>query len=450
MRTAPAIIGLCLAALACAAVFFARAASAAPFDVGGRDWEGCVDFVQLAREKLGTALVVAERIDFRELRADDSLILIHPERRLDVDSLSSFMAAGGRVILLDDYGTGDALLRRYAIERRPTPSRPVRALRHNPDLAIAEPVGTHPLVRDVASVVTNHATALVQPRLTPLLQIPNLDGEPAVVALAGFVSDKQDEGGGAAGDPSGKPGRLIVVGDPSIFMNSMLRYPGNKRFADNLIAFSGGEDPGRHGKVYLASGAFELEGAFAGSSGLRHAARKAGDVLEDARREGLGPRAAYALAALVGLGVVVWVGSRAGRTYRAVAPYFTRSIPLAAQGGAAGHAAVTGGRRAPRALAMYELEKALEEELARLLGLDRTPAHDVLLARVEAARLLDRESLGSLRRLLLRMASIETLLIARRADALRRIRNTEVLAAARTIEDLLRKARANARAGLAA
>jgi hypothetical protein len=438
MRVPAAIGWICAAALASATLLFADTGAAAPFDVNGSDWEGCGDFVQLAREKLGAALLVVDHIDFRRLGKGDALILIHPERRLDDDSLSAFLAAGGRVTLLDDYGTGDGLLRRYAIRRLATPRRPVQALRHNPELALAEPVGTHPLVRDVTRVVTNHATALVQPELTPLLQIPNLDGEAAVIALAGSVGD---------GDTLPK-GHLVVVGDPSIVMNSMLRYPGNKQFADNLIAFAAeNDDPTKRGKIYLASGPFDQNGSFPSSSALTHAARGAEDALEGARRLGLGPRAAYALAAFVGLGVVVWVGSRAGRTYRAVAPYFTRPLPLAAQGGAAGHAAVTGGKRAPRALAMYELEKALEEDLALLLGFDRVPAHDVLLDRMQEARLLDRKTLGSLRELLSRMASIETLLIARRTEALRRIRNAEVLAAAKTIEDILGKAHGNAQGG---
>jgi hypothetical protein len=96
---------------------------------------------------------------------------------------------------------------------------------------------------------------------------------------------------------------------------------------------------------------------------------------------------------------------------------------------------------------MYELEKALEEDLALLLGLDRVPAHDVLLVRMQEARLLDRKTLGSLRELLSRMASIETLLIARRTEALRRIRNAEVLAAAKTIQDILGMAHVNAQGG---
>jgi hypothetical protein len=438
MRVVSAIVGLSAAALASAAFLFAGTGWAAPFDVAGRDWEGCSEFEQLAREKLGSALVVAQRIDFRELGPEDSLILIHPERSLDDDSLSAFMAAGGRVTLLDDYGTGDSLLRRYAIRRLPTPRRPARALRHHPEFAIAEPTREHGLVRNVTSVVTNHATTLVAPELedASVLQISQLDGKPAVVALAAIVAKK---------------GHLVVVGDPSIVMNSMLRYQGNEQFADNLIAFAAGvSEPGAHGKVYLASGAFEQKGTFAGASEVTHVARDVASALEDARRQGLAPGAAYALTALVGLGIVAWVGSRAGRTYHPVAPHFTRPVPLAAQGGAAGHAAVTGGPRTPRALAMYELEKALEEDLALLLGLDRVPAHDLLLERLEAARLLDRETLGSLRKVLLRMATIETLLIARRTDALRRIRNTEVLATAKTVADILAKAHLSARAGLTA
>ena len=88
---------------------------------------------------------------------------------------------------------------------------------------------------------------------------------------------------------------------------------------------------------------------------------------------------AYLLAVIVGLGIVMWTGSRAGRTHKAAPPRFTRPIPLAAQGGVAGHAAVIGGHGTSRLLAMLELKSALEEDLCSALGLEENPGHEELV-----------------------------------------------------------------------
>ena len=117
----------------------AQIAHAKPFDAAGADWEGCADFVQLAREELGDArVVVAAKLDMHELKREDAIVIVHPERALDAEQLSSFMRHGGRVVMLDDYGTGDGLLRHFGITRVAAPQRPAESLRGNPQFAIAE------------------------------------------------------------------------------------------------------------------------------------------------------------------------------------------------------------------------------------------------------------------------------------------------------------------------
>jgi hypothetical protein len=409
-------------------LFLARSAAASPFDPAGHDWEGYADFVELARAKLGSSLVVTQHLDFGDVHPEDSLILVHPERRLDVDSLSSFMASGGNVVLLDDFGMGEALLRRFDIRRVPLPSSPFESLRHNPQLAIADPVGTNELVQGVTRVVTNHATGLVHPSLTPLLEVRA--STPGVLALLGQTLR----------------GRLVVVGDPSALMNAMLRYPGNAQLAHNLVLFA--VRPG--GKVYLSSGAFDEVGSFASPP---HGADATGGARAAFSLNGvssLGPRASQILAAIVGLGVVVWIGSAAGRTYKAARPRLTRIIPLFTQGGAAGHAAAVGARRAPRDAAMLEIGKALEEQLTLALGLERVPLHEVLVGRLVKAGLLESASAVPLRKLLSQIAHIDTLTSAGRTEALQRVKDADVLAAARVAANVRNEVQANARAGRAA
>ncbi|MGH7327021.1 MAG: DUF4350 domain-containing protein, partial [Polyangiaceae bacterium] len=424
-------LALALLVLAAACLIAPRAFAAA-FDLLGTDWEGCADFLRAAREELGDGRIVAtDKLDYAALTPQDSVILLHPQKQLDVASLTGFMHAGGRVILLDDYGTGDALLEHFDLERVPVPEHPAQMLRHNPALAIAVPAGVHAVVADVDRVVTNHPTGLKHPNLSPVLKIQSADGTPDVlIAVAGQVTN----------------GRLLVVGDPSIVINSMLRYPGNKTFAKALVRYAGDDDTWgkRGGHVFILSGAFDQSGAYGDESNvssLHEKLRALGDAVNDLQRNGLPSAASFSIAGLVGVGIILWVWRNAARTHQPTPPRFTRAIPLAAQGGVAGHAAVLAAPKTTRALAMLELKSALEEELGLLVGVDKNAGHDALAARLAGAGLLDSSRISELKSLLLRMANIETMVLSRQAASLGKIADSEVVVTAKRIRDLLEAAR---------
>ena len=411
-----------------------------PFDLSGGDWEGFGEFTAVARQVLGARLTLPVRLDLSSLRPDDGLIFIHPERPLDAASLESFMRDGGRVVLLDDFGAGDGLLRHFDVSRVPLPTQPALALRHNPAFAIAERAELHPLTRGVDRVVLNHGTGLSRLDLSPVLVVRGR-GEPDVfAALAGTVGT----------------GRLAAVGDASVFINAMLRYPGNRTFAENVVRYAAGEDtdrePAKSGRVFVFSGSFEETGVYARAPGDPVADRLSflQGELASLRRDGMSTWAAYAFSVLIGFGVVLWTGARAGRLYRPTVPRFTRAIPLMAQGGLAGRAAVIGGDRASRVLAMLELKAALEEDLSGLIGRFPVPAANVLVEEVAARRLLDAEGAHTLRRLLLRLANVETIMLSRRQagkswDRVVHVRDRELLQTAATVKSLLSVAHANAR-----
>jgi hypothetical protein len=445
---------LLLAALAsflASSLASSRAAYASPFDLSGHDWEGAADFVAVAKAEVGAARVIPTgQLDMHGLKREDSVIVLHPERTLDVESLSRFMRAGGRVLLLDDFGTGDALLTHFGLERVAPPRHPAEALRNNPSFAIAEPASAHPVASDVVKVVTNHPTGLKHPELSPVLKIRgNGTDEPDVlVAVAGAVGQ----------------GRLLAVGDPSIVMNSMLRYPGNKAFARGLARYAADDDTwGKrsNGKIYVVAGSFDQKGVFGDDSLLgedwSERLRNLEDALASIRADGLPPSLAFWLAVCVAFGIILWVGTRAAKTHKPLQPRFTRDVPLVAQGGVAGHAAVIGAAHTSRVLAMLELKAALEEDLCALLGIDKNPGHEVLLAQASARALLDVEGLRTLKRLLLRLSSIETMVLSQRLGAhpaagipksqqpvMQPIRDREVLQVAKSIKKILRTARARA------
>lgn len=420
------VLGFALVALLALVSTFARQAFATPFDLSGADWEGCGEFVRLARAEVGTARVIpVTQIDFHELKPDDGLILLYPERSLDVDELSNFMHAGGRVVLLDDFGRGDALLRRFDIKRLPAPRNPSETLRHNPQFALAEPASAHPAVADVQRVVTNHPTGLAHSVLSPVLKI-RAEGEPDVlVALAGAVGD----------------GRLLAVGDPSIVMNAMLRYGGNKAFARGLVRYAVDADKWgkRGGRVFIASGEFVQKGSFRGEDSIfTEWLRDLKELFDQIRREGMPALLSYGAAIALGLAIVVWVGARAGRLHKPIVPRFVRKIPAVAQGGIFGHAAVIAAPTTSRVLAVLELKSALEEQLTVLLHRSKVPGHQELLAEVAAQGLLDAEGVHDLRRLLLRMSSVETMVVFQRSGGMvQPIRDNEVVSIGRSVRRIL-------------
>jgi len=407
---------------------FPGSALAGPLAPGGEDWEGLSQLVRTAQGELGPQrVIVTSSLDLGDLRRADALLLVHPERALDAEELTMFMRAGGRVVLLDDYGTGTGLLSHFGIRRVPLPQRPAAMLRGNPALAIAEPASSHEAVRDVTRVVTNHATGLEHPALSPLLVVHGEDEPDVLLAVAGAVGQ----------------GRLLVLGDSSVFMNEMLRYPGNRALLADLVRYATEDDAwGRlDGKLYVLVNDFELTGSFGVDPGLGGVAGRARrsliEAFETLQKDGMPPGAAYLAALAVGLAVVFWTGLRAGKTHRPSPPRFARPLPVVAQGGVAGHAATLAAPGTARFLAMLELKSALEEDLAARLGMERAPPHDALVAKVRAARLLDEDGSRDLKGLFETLALFETMLGGKRRTSLERPRDVEVVAVADRVRRLL-------------
>lgn len=354
-----ALLSLCVTATARAA-----------FELGDSDWEGASELLQLAREQLGAARVAPlARLDYSALTPRDGVLVLHPEATLDGEQISAFLAAGGRIAVLDDYGAGAALLARYRIHRIAAPLRPAEALRDNPNLAIAVPAvqsvagqeqNRHPVVGRVERLVTNHPTALTHPNLTPVLTIPALGEPDAALAVTGIIAGR---------------GRLFAMADPSAVMNLMLRYPGNRAFATGLVDYLVEDDTWgrRGGKLYLVANRFTQTGRFARADGLAGQVTEATDSARETLRgwheDGLPPGVALALAALAALTAVGWALTHALRRYRRLEPRFATETPLLMQGGVPGRAAVLSAPTTDAALMLSELDSLLAEELALRAGL---------------------------------------------------------------------------------
>ena len=367
-----ALGALCAGAAALGALLACPLPAQAEDAFGADDpgWQGLASFVELARAELGARRVdVGATVPWGELHAADALLLIHPLATLDVEETAAFLRAGGRIAVLDDFGRGDALLRHFRIERLPGPARPASRLRGRVTLPIAEAAtdaasgGVHPLAFGSPQVALNRPSALGHPNLSPVLRVRSTDGEDAVVAVAGQVGR----------------GRLVAMSDPSCLINEMLRYPGNRTFASNLVRYLTEDDAGsaRHGRLFIAINRLSETGSFTGkpTAGqelgrrLRAAAEELQGVLEETLHGGPPPAALTVFAALLTLGLARTTLRQAARPYRHVVPRYARAAPLVCQGGPPGRLATLASASAPGGLALLELRSALGETLAPSLGL---------------------------------------------------------------------------------
>jgi hypothetical protein len=370
-------------------LFLALAASAAAksFEIADAGWEGTSEFYALAQQELGKARVeVVATIDYQRLTKDDGLVILHPEVELDYNELSAFLRAGGRMAVLDDRGEAAHFLARFQIHRVEAPLHPAQSLRDNPNLAIAVPAveqvagqeqNRHPVVAGVDRVVTNHPTALVHPNLTQVLKIPALGEPDATLAVTGIIA---------------KSGRLFAMGDPSVVINEMLRYPGNRAFASGLAKYLVENDAGasRGGKLYVVANDFSQKGHFGGTRGALGEFSSLSEALSgfatDVAKNGLPGSLALVLAVLAGGGVLIWVVSYSSRLYRRSIPRYAVPPPLVAQGGLAGRAAVLAAPSTDPVLLMLELRAALSDALCHQLGLVRLSSPEQILLELSRNR----------------------------------------------------------------
>jgi hypothetical protein len=407
---------LCAVGLWCRPARAQADAQGRDFSAAEEGWQGLSEFVRLAAEQLGPdRLRVVAEIDFSSLAPHDALIVLYPEVDLDGRALTAFLAAGGRLALLDDFGRAGPFLQTFGIERVPAPPDARFSLRGDPDLAIATPyeetvagarVGRHPMLEGIEQVVTNHPRALEHPDLTPVLGIERNDGSLVPILVTGVIAGR---------------GRLVAGSDPSMFINLMLRYPGNRRLVRGLLSYlTDREDAAAAlpvGRVFLATGGFTMTGSYGGKEdalqGLRREFERLKRNVREAFQDGI-PEMAWLLAAAL-LGVLV-----VGREFRQLRlrgtfaqPRYAREVPVLAQAGTWARAEVLAAPSTTPLLSLIELETALSESLQHRLGVSPTQSIAALRTAL-TARGLDTGSADRLVGLLLELRRLGQSLASRR------------------------------------
>ena len=230
----PRALGACLILTA----WSAAAAAAPDYDPGSTAWNGLSELGAVAAGS-GLTLEASRSIAWTDLGPADVLFVLYPTATIDAVHMATFIRAGGRALIADDYGRADEALARLGILRHPRSATPPRSHDGNPNLPIAVPVmPAHRLARGVAELVTNHPSTFT------------VGAGPDVV----FGLGRKDTVvvAGALGG-----GRFVALSDPSVLINDMLAFDGNLAFAADLLDFLA---PGRPARVVLVTGDVRITG----------------------------------------------------------------------------------------------------------------------------------------------------------------------------------------------
>ena len=183
------------------------------FHVGHKGWNGLSELKRLA-DDLGCPLQVRRTLDWSSLDGQDVLIVLHPETELWDSATTAYLAAGGRMVIADDFGKSEKVLDSVGIHRKPRAGQ-----RECVSIGRIRAAGGAARSRDITGKATselpgNHSSYFSS-------------SPPATYAFAPGASLVIEANVGH--------GRLVAIADASVFINNMPELPGNREFAAHLI-----------------------------------------------------------------------------------------------------------------------------------------------------------------------------------------------------------------------
>jgi hypothetical protein len=227
---------------------FAVGTSSSAFGSYNYGWDGTSELRTTATESGADIQVGRSTTAYRDRdgidATDATAFVIRPTRPYtegETEPIREFLDNGGTVVVgADDSAAPNQLLAELGAESR----FDGRQLRDNqryylsPALPVASNVEESPLTQDVSQLTLNHATAIEAP-----------ENGTTIVRSSGFAYmdtnangelddwETMDRRPVVVSEDVGA-GRLILVGDASVFINAMLDRPDNQQFTRNVLTDS--------------------------------------------------------------------------------------------------------------------------------------------------------------------------------------------------------------------
>lgn len=238
----PRVLLVALALVMVIVVAQAANSSAAAFSVSNSGWEGSSDIRSLAAAEGADARVAVETSAYDAVAPSETVgFVLSPDSAYSSDEMldtATFVRRGGTlVVAAEGPDPANALLAGLGASARigETPLYDVRENFRSSAFPVADNVSDHPLVSRVGSLTLNHGTVVEPNDATVLVNT----SEYAYLDETGDgrYSDNEtlDNRPVATVEEVGE-GRVVVVSDASVFINSMLDRRGNRRFVRALAA----------------------------------------------------------------------------------------------------------------------------------------------------------------------------------------------------------------------
>jgi len=238
----PRVLLVALVAATLLGVAVAASTSAAAFGLYNPSWEGTSELRTVADET-GTRTTVARNVSsYRMAGSNTVAVVLAPDRgytEQEAAAIRGFLNRGGTLVVAEDVGdTGNELLAGVGASSRVngTLLRDERYNYRSPAMPVARNViENETLTRGVDRLTLNYGS-VVEP-----------GNESTVLVRSSEFAYLDANGNGELDDNerlASRPvatvervgrGRVVVVSDPSVFINTMLERQGNRRFARNLV-----------------------------------------------------------------------------------------------------------------------------------------------------------------------------------------------------------------------
>lgn len=168
-----------------------------------------------------------------------AIVILGPDKpfaQAETDYLSGYFAEGGTVLLADDFGYGNGLLIALGAGSRLSQG-PFISMAYDtaPEFSVVTDI-TPPLDQNVSGVLLNHPTTIERGSNATILMNSSLGW---LDWNHDFIHDQTEDYGSfplLCEERIGQ-GRLILLSDPSIMINSMMDKKDNALFVQNLLEY---------------------------------------------------------------------------------------------------------------------------------------------------------------------------------------------------------------------
>ena len=206
--------------------------SSTSYSIFNTGWDGASKFARLAHDEGKNILPVFEPFDTAKIgKMHGVLLIIGPNvsfTRSEVNELREFLGRGNTVLIADDFGTGNELLRALNVS--------VRISRHplgdffylkDDRLIVSVRINDPILARNVSRIVTNEPAGITLTRAGEVYpsRVAMVDMHRGTYPIMAEIRYGR--------------GRIVVLSDPDVLTN--MQFQENEAFLKNLIDYLGGE-----------------------------------------------------------------------------------------------------------------------------------------------------------------------------------------------------------------